>query len=1056
MKLRLYLTLLLSVMLATVCEPAITEAGPFSVNVRIDSEQSLASGYEVGKAAGTDMSFQWYHVGQSGQGNAREVGGGGGRNRPRGVKPQRIVVTITVDLGRLREVDAFSYPLRPAGSNGIGLAYEFYIRGEDERFGEPITKGAIDTTLDEQTVRLKAKKKGRYVRLRVLSEVSGKPWSSVAALRIHSKGDVLEAGTGKHSRRKQSVRTDSPSRRARPDDGTVAGALRFARQTLAFVEQSAVRPELAAELKQLHRKIVDAGQDASLESLLVAVKRLRREIILSHPALDFECLLINKRPPPGFSYLADQYLGRHSGMGDGLVILDSWKDDPKPRMLLKGKLAPGSTLHPDLSFDGKRIVFSYCDHTEPNRSLRRFFIYDVNVDGSQLRQITGTSTDLLAGARGRKTALIEDWDPCYLPDDGIAFISTRNQGAMRSHFGGRYCPTYTLYRTDGDGSNIRPMVYGEANEWDPSVLADGRIIWTRWDYINRHDTLFQGLWTIRPDGCGTAHLYGNYTRNPCGIAEARIIPGSRKIVATAFANHSYTAGSIITIAPHMGQDGLEPIKRITPETPFPETEGWGENAYATPWPLNEDLFLVAYSNEPLAQKNQRNSASAYAIHLIDTLGGRELIYRDPHQSCFAPIPIRSRTQPPALVPQTPIQTDSKTGVFFVRDVYQSSAEIPRGCVKSLRVVEVLAQPTQAAPPRSAVVFETAKRILGTVPVAHDGSTAFRAPAKRPLFFQLLDQNGMSVMNMRSFVYLHPGESQSCVGCHEPRKETPANYGVTDNSVVHDLEAPVGPQYAGGLSFVRTVQPVLDRYCIRCHGLETTEGHVNLLGIMAQGSGDAKNLMASVAYNSLVERPGLVSLAQRNNETPYSVAKDYFSHAGRLARMLLKGDSHHPPLGAPGGLDRKSFRRIVDWLDLNCQFYGDYSWNKPEWRVISPTGERALREHIRETMGPELAEQPFAALVNIGMPEQSRVLNAPLDARAGGWGQITENGWSSRNGPGYRKMQALVNASIVPLATSDVFATCNRTPCECQSCWIRKARQQYKQRTSLRVATREDR
>ena len=56
-----------------------------------------------------------------------------------------------------------------------------------------------------------------------------------------------------------------------------------------------------------------------------------------------------------------------------------------------------------------------------------------------------------------------------------------------------------------------------------------------------------------------------------------------------------------------------------------------------------------------------------------------------------------------------------------------------------------------------------------------------------------------------------------------------------------------------------------------------------------------------------------------------------------------------------------------------------------------------------------------------MPEQSRILNAPLPAGAGGWGQITENGWTGRNDPGYRKMKEFVEASLVPLATSEAVS-----------------------------------
>jgi hypothetical protein len=290
--------------------------------------------------------------------------------------------------------------------------------------------------------------------------------------------------------------------------------------------------------------------------------------------------------------------------------------------------------------------------------------------------------------------------------------------------------------------------------------------------------------------------------------------------------------------------------------------------------------------------------------------------------------------------------------------------------------------------------------------------------------------------MRSFVFSHSSENQSCVGCHEPRHSTPPRLPLPGDVKFHELDPPVGPDYPGGLGFVKTVQPVLDRHCIGCHGLDKTEGGLDLLGMMKLREPSADPLIANVAYDSLIGRKGLVSTALRNKETPRSKVKDYFSHAGRLGPMLLAGDEHHEKL------DRESFLRIVYWLDLNAQFYGDYSWNKPEWRKPSPEGEKALREHIRKTFGPELAEQPFAALVNVGLPEESRILKAPLAQAAGGWGQI-EPGWKSTDESGYRQMRKLVEAAITPLKFHDVAGTCNQPNCKCRSCWIREARQQYK-------------
>ncbi|MBM4091376.1 MAG: hypothetical protein FJ276_18420, partial [Planctomycetes bacterium] len=282
-----------------------------------------------------------------------------------------------------------------------------------------------------------------------------------------------------------------------------AERLELARKTLAFVECVAPRPEMAAELRTLEqqsREVAALGVSATGSDLFARAVDLRRRILFSHPALGFDRLLISKRPPPSLSAPGDNYYGIHNDTGPGLVVLDQWKTGrPRETMLLDGKLPAGCAMHADLSFDGQRVVFAYADHTPP-RERWQFFLYEIGVDGSGLRQITGTNKDPLAGAGGRMTVLSEDYDPCYLPDGGLAFISTRNQGGVRCHNGDRYCPTYLLYRCDADGSNVRQLSFGEANEWDPVVMPDGLILWTRWDYINRPVIPTLGLWTIQPNG----------------------------------------------------------------------------------------------------------------------------------------------------------------------------------------------------------------------------------------------------------------------------------------------------------------------------------------------------------------------------------------------------------------------------------------------------------------------------------------------------------------------------------------------------------------------------
>ena len=831
--------------------------------------------------------------------------------------------------------------------------------------------------------------------------------------------------------------------------------LELARKTLDFVQRTAPRPTMAAQLQALKQRIDRGAEEQASSSgrdLFARAVELRRRIIFSHPALDFDRLLLTKRPPPPISAPGDNYFGLNNDTGPGLVVLDHWKTDrPAETVLLKGKLPAGCAMHPDLSFDGERVVFAYADHTPP-RERWQFFLWEIYLDGTGLRQITGTDDDPLAGAGGKMTVISEDYDPCYLPDGGFAFISTRNQGGVRCHNGGRYCPTYVLYRCDADGSNIRQISFNEASEWDPTMMPDGRILWMRWDYINRPVIPTFGLWTARPDGTTAAHYFGSYTPNPCRICQARPIPGSHKLVATTAGHHTIHAGSLILIDREIAEDGLEAITRLTPEATFPESEAHSPVSFGSPYPLSEDLFLASFCPDPFpADMSQVPRYDAYGIYLVDTLGGRELIYRDPEISCFAPMPLKPRPVPPvlpSLAPAAAVLSSSAAGeetpangVFYLEDVYQSTQDIPRGTIKRLRVNELISQPTQRVPYSSAVTFEVLKRIVGTVPVDKNGTVAFEAPAGVPLQFQALDQNGMAVMSMRSATYLQPGEQASCVGCHEPRTSSPTIRPSTPaGQVVLKLEPPAGPQYEGGLSFAKTVQPVLDRYCIGCHGLQETAGEMDLLGtIDATPQNIAKTfqqLLPSTAYASLTRDGRLVKIAQYGGETWYSRPKDYFAHGGKLAEMLLNG---HQSIEV--ALDPQSRQRIIDWLDLNAQFHGTYSWNKDEWRQPDPEGEKSLRAYIRQRFGDQLAGQPLAALVNVALPGESRILKAPLALEAGGWGQIEQGGFTSSDGPDYRKMRRLVEATIQPLPYHDIAGTCGQDEdCVCLSCWVRKVKE----------------
>jgi len=447
------------------------------------------------------------------------------------------------------------------------------------------------------------------------------------------------------------------------------------------------------------------------------------------------------------------------------------------------------------------------------------------------------------------------------------------------------------------------------------------------------------------------------------------------------------------------------------------------------------MFLAAYSPDILP-KQGRKPSDTFSIVLVDSMGGRELIYKG-RTSCFSPTPLLKRTVP-RLIPSSLPPGAPRTGVFAVQDVYKSindpKGEIKPGTIKALRINEIVNQPAVWKNQPSLTRHEVAKKILGTVPVKVNGSVMFTAPAGRPLQLEALDGNGLAVMTMRSLIYLQPGEFRSCVGCHEQKGTAPPAATMAMKGKPVAIIPPGDPAYADGFSFMRSVQPVLDRYCIKCHGLEKTDGKLDLLGTvetpkLPKGWMKSRILKVTRSYNSLCNWPGMIKTALFKAETHATRPRDYFAAASKLAPLLLKGH-------AKVKLDKDSMQRIIDWLDVNAQYCGDYSFNRLEDRQADADGEKALRAYIARRFDRKLASQPFAALVNVSRPEASRILKAPLDLSAGGWGQIA-NGYKGADETDYHKMLRLVNASIQPLQFRDINGTCGRDKCICKSCWVRR-------------------
>lgn len=714
-----------------------------------------------------------------------------------------------------------------------------------------------------------------------------------------------------------------------------AKALEQGKALLADLRPRGSRDFLAQEAREMERLAKRQSELAvgastlqspldSWRGVYLQVHWLKRQIALANPLLRFGKLLFVKQVPPAYSHLVMQYFGWRARPGGGIFVLERPGQSLAARDPLSGKLASGSVLSPCLSWDAKRIVFSYskCLPEDPF-----YHLYEVGIDGTGLKQLT--------------TGEYEDLMPAYLPEGGIVFSSTRRRGYARC-FGGQFGErwhVYTLHRMDADGGNLRTLSFHETNEWFPTVMPDGQILYSRWDYVDRHPVLHQNLWLTRPDGTNPRALYGNHTETPHCAFQAKPVPHSSKIVFTASAHHSITGGSIALVEPELDADGPRPITRLTPEVAFPEAEGGVKTYCAAPWPLSENYFLVACSFKPLLFEPAPNDPAALGLYLLDRFGNKELLYRDANIGSSEPIPLARQTAPPVLPSLLP-KEPANEGELTLVDVYRGLKGVGHGTVKALRVVQVLpkATPVADAPRVGLAGQEPTKAVLGTVPVEEDGSAYFKVPARKPLLFQALDDRGMAVQTMRSITYLQPGERVSCTGCHERRTTSPpAGKG---NGLKATRREPSqirpGPDGCYPFSYARLVQPILDKYCISCHGSEKPGANLDLTGSPREGFsqsyvslcvgpifyGDGTN--KDNATKALVPRYGGWNPVHRTEP-----GGEYGARGSRLMRLLL-GDHYGVRL------DPDSLERLALWIDANALFYGTYD---PQEQAKQLRGEK---------------------------------------------------------------------------------------------------------------------
>ncbi len=757
---------------------------------------------------------------------------------------------------------------------------------------------------------------------------------------------------------------DQPSQPPRGFGLRQASAALESAPPVAKRQRAAAFQDADARIQGLKQKLDSLRADQSAKPLFLEARELERQLALRNPLLhDFDTLLFTKRVPGSFNHMSDQYYGWWSKPGGGIFLLSGFtRGAPKEQCITTSFKKPGSFLRPTLSYDGKKVLFAWCRHyanlaaetdklDKANVPEDAFYhVFEMSLDGSGLRQIT----------RGK----YDDFDGRYLPDGRIVFLSTRRGQALQVgresaartvarpdmpdcyvRCGGgpeRPVAVYTLHTMNADGSDLVAISPFEMFEWTPEIAHDGSILYSRWDYIDRDNMPYMGLWAMNPDGTDARMVFKNYTKVPHCTFEAKPIPGSHKIVFTGSAHHAQTMGSLALLDPSAGLEGGEPITRLTPEVAFPEIEGWPKTSYANPWPLSERFYLAAWGAEGFLVQGKegwdrwhavQRPRNGMALYLYDALThSRELLWADDLIACGDPIPVRARERPPVIASQLG-DNAANEGRFLVADVYRGLPNVPRGDIKSLRIVAVPAKthPTMNFPSMGITRDDPGKCVLGTALVEPDGSAHFRVPAGVIVFFQALNEQGVAVQTMRGATHVQPGQTLSCIGCHESRQQAPPTRPALA-SLREPSRLTAGPEGSWPLRFDRLVQPVLDRRCVSCHNAQATNA------VAARF-----DLSPAKAYETLVAfgKPSLQDQVWAAYRRGFSVPGDGIAQRSSLLALLSAPQGHYDVQ-----LDADGRERLLTWLDTYAQRLGSFDAEQ----------EQELIE-LRRACARMLAERP---------------------------------------------------------------------------------------------------
>ena len=795
--------------------------------------------------------------------------------------------------------------------------------------------------------------------------------------------------------------------------------------------------QLAAMIQQAGTSQARASRRPVAADRTAEAKALRQELI--DGKLGFKDILLVKRHPLNISHV---YVYHVEGYipGGGLYIYTPDADGGKVKCIFDAK--EGMITTADLSYDGKEVVFAlkrggmvrcrpiaHAFDIPRDVAKNNYQLFRINIDGTGLTQLTGDKSNNL--------------DPCWLPDGGIAFISDRKPAYA-------YCYVVTspvVYRMDRDGKKQKRLSANYLMDFTPSVMNDGRIVYTRWEYVDRAACPIQSLWTMNPDGTGLSVFFGNRVTSPGTFMDAQPVPGKKTFIATATNHNGPCRGAIVLIDPTKGSNNLKAITNLTPQIGLYRCAGVYGNGlrgpYEKPMPIGGDKFLV--SNNGLIELRDFDCTVVPLIRPGDRMG------------FYSPQPVVATKTPPLIV-GTPMNRNvalpedgSVTGNWasvFMQDVYNGlEPHVKRGEITQIAVVQELEKSTHTPqdnfdpytgrkrkiaafgfqfPLVSCGATYAAKKLWGFANVDEDGKAAFQVPSEVPIYFMALDKEGRAVQRMRSFTHFMPGEVQGCIGCHADRNSVAPRLGAARRISTAPQKLITPAWGVKGFSYAEVVQPVFDKHCVKCHNERRQDGKVDL-------SGDKTDFF-NVSYDVLARTGTMGMWKWHLHGTPMGPKNDSFRGMSPYTEWIwsINGSGHNTHLIAPyrwgspasklakiihtghpdkdgkkmvnvPAADRK---RVYHWIDLNVPYYGTSSSNHKKRigsrRMYPPKLDATLNEVAKRRCNScHKGKLPRKFYTRFENPQNNAFLLAPLAKAAGGTEKCGKAIFKTTDDPDYQ-------------------------------------------------------